>query len=67
VKADPLIGAVAQALPSGADWGQKLAATGKGPQVDDAYQTLYQSVAISGKTPQGPMSDFLATADKVVR
>ncbi|HEY2176863.1 MAG TPA: sugar ABC transporter substrate-binding protein [Mycobacteriales bacterium] len=67
VKGDPLIGAVAQALPSGADWGQKLAATGKGPQVDDAYQTLYQSVAISGKTPQGPMSDFLATADKVVR
>jgi multiple sugar transport system substrate-binding protein len=67
VKADPLIGAVAQALPDGADWGQKLAATGKGPQVDDAYKTLYQSVTISGKSPHGPMSDFLATADKAVR
>ncbi len=66
VKADPLIAAVAEALPYGTDWGQKLAPTGKGPQVDDAYKTLYQSVAISGKTPAGPMSEFLGAAAKAV-
>jgi multiple sugar transport system substrate-binding protein len=66
VKSDALIAAVARALPYGTDWGQKLAPTGKGPQVDDAYKTLYQSVTISGKTPKGPMADFLSATSKAI-
>lgn len=62
VKNDETIGAVAAALKYGSDWGRTMAPTGKGPQVEDAYKTFYQSVVCKGTPPEKAMPAFLQTA-----
>jgi len=66
VKSDPMLGAVAQALPSAQNWHGDLAATGKVNQVDAAYKTFYQSVVLSNKPAEAELQKFLDAARKAV-
>jgi multiple sugar transport system substrate-binding protein len=66
VKSDPELGAVAAALPYGVDWWEDIAQTGKVPEVDDAYNDMYQSIAIQGADPESAMNTFLDRAHEIV-
>ena len=66
VTSDPLMAAIADALPLAVDWQRELAPTGKGPKVNDEYKSTYQSVVIKGTDPAKAMRDFAATAKRVL-
>lgn len=62
ITSDPVMKALAGALPFGADWGHELAQTGKLSPVDDAYGTMYQAIVLSGKPVDAAMQAFTKTA-----
>jgi multiple sugar transport system substrate-binding protein len=66
VKADPLVGAVAKALPYGQSWPNGIAATGKATEVSDAWKTAYESTILSGGSAAQAVNGFRAAAAKLV-
>lgn len=66
VKADPVMKAVADALPFAAPFDAGLPATGKKAEVDAAYKTLYQEVMVSKKPVQAAVTSFVDAAKRAI-